>query len=139
MEAFKNILASREKHIAVVRHIPQGWQGTREARGRSPRLRNVTSWERKRWCCLWLRSLTTNGTQQLVLAVLFIFQANQVDVGNGGKYPLWFAVLHTHGNKFALCSSWVLDKSSRPFWLRVKRVQIIGGKDSDGLLRLDRR
>src|SRR5947209_15855321 len=121
----------------MVGHIPHSWQGAREAWGHRPRLYNVTLWERKRWCCLWLRSLTTNGTQQLVLSSLFIFQANQVDVRNGGEYPLWCAVLHPHGKQFALCSSWVLDKSRRPFWLRVKRVQIIGGKDSDGLLRLD--
>jgi len=57
--------------------------------------------------------------------------------GSGGEYPLWFAVLHTYGNKFSVCSSGVLDKSRGPFWLRVKRVYIIGGKDGDGLLRLD--
>src|SRR2546421_469195 len=131
MKVFKNILASSEKHIAMVRYIPQGWQCTREAWGHSPRWWNVTWWERKRWCCLWLRSLTTNGTQQLFLGGLFIFQANQINVGNGAEYSLWFAVLHTYRNKFAICSGWVLDKSSGPFWLRVRRVQIIGGKDSD--------
>src|SRR2546421_9782488 len=117
METFKNILPSREKYIAMVGHIPQGWQGTREAWGHSPRLWTVTSCEWKRWCNLWFSSLTTHCTQQLFFGVLFIFQANQIDVGNGGEYPLWFAVLHTYGKKFSLCSSWVLDKSSCPFWL----------------------
>src|SRR5947209_13858473 len=137
MEAFKNILASGEKHVAMVRYIPQSWQSTREAWGHRPRLWNITSCERKRRCCLWFRTLTTNGTQQLFSGVLFIFQANQINVGNSGEYPLWFAVLHAHGKKFSVCSSWVLDKSRGPFWLRVKRVQIIGGKNSDRLLCLD--
>jgi len=57
--------------------------------------------------------------------------------GSGGEYPLWFAGLHAHGNKFPISSGWVLDKSGGPFWLSVKRVQIIGGKESDRMLRLD--
>lgn len=39
--------------------------------------------------------------------------------------------------KFSISCGWVLDKSSSSYWLRVKSVQIIGGKDSDRLLRLD--
>src|SRR5947199_1161789 len=46
--------------------------------------------------------------------------------GSGGEYPLWFAGLHAHSNKFPISSGWVLDKSGGPFWLSVKRVQKSG-------------